>query len=40
MTGWGRTGRTATAAGHDINYISLAGRLAHFGGPVSRRSRR
>jgi alpha-methylacyl-CoA racemase len=31
MTGWGQTGMYANAAGHDINYISLAGALAHFG---------
>lgn len=31
MTGWGQTGPYALAAGHDINYISLAGALAHFG---------
>jgi alpha-methylacyl-CoA racemase len=31
MTGWGQTGPMADAAGHDINYISLAGALAHFG---------
>jgi alpha-methylacyl-CoA racemase len=30
MTGWGRDGPLAHAAGHDINYISLAGALAHF----------
>ena len=29
MTGWGQDGPWATAAGHDINYISLAGVLAH-----------
>jgi alpha-methylacyl-CoA racemase len=38
MTGWGQDGPYASAAGHDINYISLAGALAHFGrageGPV------
>ncbi len=38
MTGWGQDGPYALAAGHDINYISLAGALAHFGrageGPV------
>ncbi|WP_420453492.1 CaiB/BaiF CoA transferase family protein [Ilumatobacter sp.] len=38
MTGWGQSGPYAQAAGHDINYISLAGALAHFGrrgeGPV------
>jgi len=31
MTGWGQDGPYALAAGHDINYISLAGGLAHFG---------
>lgn len=31
MTGWGQEGPWAQAAGHDINYISLAGALAHFG---------
>ena len=31
MTGWGQDGPFAHAAGHDINYISLAGALAHFG---------
>jgi alpha-methylacyl-CoA racemase len=30
MTGWGQDGPYAQAAGHDINYISLAGALAHF----------
>ncbi len=30
MTGWGQDGPWSTAAGHDINYISLAGALAHF----------
>jgi alpha-methylacyl-CoA racemase len=30
MTGWGQTGPYAQAAGHDINYIALAGALAHF----------
>ncbi len=30
MTGWGQTGPMANAAGHDINYISLGGALAHF----------
>ncbi len=38
MTGWGQEGPYANAAGHDINYIALAGALAHFGrageGPV------
>jgi alpha-methylacyl-CoA racemase len=31
MTGWGQDGPYATSAGHDINYIALAGALAHFG---------
>jgi len=31
MTGWGQDGPYASAAGHDINYISLAGALAHIG---------
>ncbi len=30
MTGWGQDGPYAQSAGHDINYISLAGALAHF----------
>jgi alpha-methylacyl-CoA racemase len=38
MTGWGQDGPYSQAAGHDINYISLAGALAHMGrrgeGPV------
>jgi alpha-methylacyl-CoA racemase len=38
MTGWGQDGPYAQSAGHDINYIALAGALAHFGradqGPV------
>ena len=29
MTGWGQEGPIAKAAGHDINYISLSGALAH-----------
>jgi alpha-methylacyl-CoA racemase len=32
MTGWGQTGPLASAAGHDINYISLTGVL-HANGP-------
>ncbi|MEO6571341.1 MAG: CoA transferase, partial [Ilumatobacteraceae bacterium] len=28
MTGWGQEGPYATSAGHDINYIALAGALA------------
>lgn len=31
MTGWGQTGPLAHAAGHDINYISLAGALHAIG---------
>jgi alpha-methylacyl-CoA racemase len=31
MTGWGQEGPYAQASGHDINYIALAGALAHFG---------
>lgn len=31
MTGWGQEGPLAGAAGHDINYIALAGVLAHVG---------
>jgi len=31
MTGWGQEGPLAQAAGHDINYISLAGALAAIG---------
>jgi alpha-methylacyl-CoA racemase len=31
MTGWGQTGPLAHTAGHDINYIALAGVLAHMG---------
>ena len=38
MTGWGQDGPYAQTAGHDINYIALAGALAHMGrhdtGPV------
>ncbi len=30
MTGWGQDGPWSQAAGHDINYIALAGALAHF----------
>ena len=30
MTGWGQDGPYASAAGHDINYIALAGVLAHL----------
>lgn len=31
MTGWGQDGPYAPTAGHDINYISLAGVLGHLG---------
>ncbi len=31
MTGWGQDGPYAAAAGHDINYIALAGALHAFG---------
>ena len=31
MTGWGQSGPYSTAAGHDINYISLAGALEPLG---------
>jgi alpha-methylacyl-CoA racemase len=31
MTGWGQDGPLAARAGHDINYISIAGVLAHIG---------
>ena len=33
MTGWGQDGPYAPLAGHDINYIALAGALAHFSRP-------
>ena len=36
MTGWGQEGPLAKAAGHDINYIALAGALA----PIGRRGAR
>jgi alpha-methylacyl-CoA racemase len=31
MTGWGQEGPWSDRAGHDINYLSLAGPLAHIG---------
>ena len=38
MTGWGQDGPLANVAGHDINYIALAGALGSIGdqerGPV------
>ncbi len=33
MTGWGQTGPLASRAGHDINYIALAGALGLMGSP-------
>lgn len=36
MTGWGQTGPMARMAGHDINYIALAGALAPIGEPGRR----
>ncbi len=30
MTGWGQTGPLSQRAGHDINYIAVAGALRHF----------
>ncbi|MEV5177228.1 CaiB/BaiF CoA-transferase family protein [Streptomyces flaveolus] len=33
MTGWGQDGPYAASAGHDINYIALAGALAPLGHP-------
>ncbi|MGQ0824196.1 MAG: CaiB/BaiF CoA transferase family protein [Actinomycetota bacterium] len=32
MTGWGRDGPLADDVGHDVNYLSIAGVLAHIGG--------
>lgn len=32
VTGWGQTGPYAELAGHDINYIAIAGALFHSGG--------
>ena len=40
MTGWGQDGPLAQAAGHDINYIALAGALRNFVRPPTARSRR
>ena len=31
MTGWGRSGPLADRAGHDINYLAVAGALGAFG---------
>jgi alpha-methylacyl-CoA racemase len=36
MTGWGQTGPKAKIAGHDINFIALAGALAAIGEPGRR----
>lgn len=36
MTGWGQEGRYASTAGHDINYISIAGILEDIGRPDQR----
>lgn len=36
ITGWGQDGPLATAAGHDINYIGLAGALEPIGRPGQR----
>ena len=33
LTGWGQTGPLAKVAGHDINYISIAGALGSIGTP-------
>ena len=35
ITGWGQSGPWAGAAGHDINYVALAGPLAAMGRPGS-----
>ncbi len=32
MTGWGQSGPLSATAGHDINYIALAGVLHAIGG--------
>ncbi|WP_255631847.1 CoA transferase [Caballeronia sp. dw_19] len=37
MTGWGQTGPLAAAAGHDINYIALAGALDASAPQMARR---
>ena len=39
MTGWGQDGPYAAWSGHDINYIALAGCLAHIGNAEGRRCR-
>jgi alpha-methylacyl-CoA racemase len=35
MTGWGQDGPLAHAAGHDVNYIALAGALYPMGDPAA-----
>jgi len=35
LSGWGQDGPLARAAGHDIDYLALAGALAHIGTPES-----
>ena len=40
MTGWGQDGPYAQAAGHDINYIALAGALGHSAAPARSPRRR
>ena len=40
MTGWGQDGPLAQTAGHDINYIALAGALPGIGTPRSTRPAR
>lgn len=40
MTGWGQDGPLAPAAGHDINYIGIAGALDLVGRAGSGRCRR
>jgi alpha-methylacyl-CoA racemase len=35
MTGWGQTAAISSSAGHDLNYIGVAGALAHLGRPDS-----
>ena len=34
MTGWGQDGPLALAAGHDLNYVSIAGALHGLGQDV------
>jgi len=36
MTGWGQTGPLAARAGHDMNYLAVAGPLRHFARPGER----